>query len=93
MPSIEYPEILSITAGPESFLLGLKSTTKTCPNCSIAKTLMKDLMKKDDVKDKRIADLEDQVKTLKVDIYFFPFVLFVFSSSLLCFFCRLYFRL
>ena len=92
IPSIEFPEIMSITAGPESFLLGLRSTTKTCPNCAIAKTLMKDLIEKDDFKNKRITDLEEEVRDLKVKTiecmkisFFLSFLLSFFLSCFLSF--------
>ena len=66
MASIQYPDILSITAGPESFMVGIQNNNGTCTNCVIAKTVIKDMLEKDGYKCKRIDDLEKELGALRL---------------------------
>lgn len=62
--SLEYPALLSLTAGPQTFRLSLKNTSDSCPSCMIAKTLAFDFKEKETFQQKRIASLEKEVKEL-----------------------------
>ena len=46
-------------------MVGVNSSSRPCTNCYIAKTLVKDLLDKDENKKKRLIDLENEINNLR----------------------------
>ena len=57
MNSIEFRHFLPIKTGPKSFLLSLQLTPAGCPNCLIAKDLIREFIEKEDLHTRKLYDL------------------------------------
>ena len=62
--AIEYPVYGKLKAGPEAFLLSLQETGNDCSSCLVAKTLVQDLVEKDDLQEEKLRHMRDIINDM-----------------------------